>query len=80
MSAPDVDGPRVRAGDQRVERERLPGERGAVGAEPLGGGPGHGDPDRLAAGVLLGACGGVDHDALPGPGRADEDRERARGR
>ena len=58
----------------------LPGERGAVGAEALGGGPGHGDPDRLVAGVLLRAGGGVDHDALAGPGGADEDRERARGR
>jgi len=31
-----VDSPRVRAGDQRVEGECLPGEGGAVGAEPLG--------------------------------------------
>ena len=69
-----VDGPRVRAGDQRVEGECLPGERGAVGAEPLGGGTGHGDPERLVAGVLLRACGGVDHHALAGAGGADEDR------
>ena len=33
--------------------------------------------DRVVAGVLLGASGRVDHDALPGPGGADEHRERA---
>ena len=70
----DVDGPRVRAGDQRVEGECLPGQRGAVGAEPLCGGPGHGDPDRLSPGGLLRTGGGVDHDSLAGPGGADEDR------
>ena len=70
----DVDGARVCAGDQRVQGERLPGERGAVGAEALGCGAGHGDADRLAAGVLLCAGGGVDHDSLAGPGGADEDR------
>ena len=70
----DVDGARVRAGDQRVQSECLSGERGAVRAEPLCGGPGHGDPDRLAAGVLLGAGGGVDHYTLAGPGGADEHR------
>ena len=69
-----VDGPRVCAGDQRVQGERLPGERGAVRAEPLCGGPGHGDPDRLPPGVLLRTGGGVDHHSLAGPGGTDEDR------
>ena len=69
-----VDGPRVCAGDQRVQGECLSGERGAVRAEPLCCGAGHGDPDRLAPGVLLRAGGGVDHHSLAGPGWADEDR------
>ena len=76
----DVDAPRLCAGDERVERERLPGQGGTVRAEPLGGGPGDSDPDRAVAGVLLGAGGGVDHDTLPGAGGADEDRARARDR
>ena len=70
-----VDGPRVRAGDQRVQGECLPGQRGAVRAEALGGGAGYGDPDRLAPGVLLRAGGGVDHHSLAGPGWADEHRD-----
>jgi hypothetical protein len=70
----DVDGAGVRAGDERVEGECLPGERGAVGSEALGGGAGDGDGDRLPSGVLLRAHGGVDHDSLAGPGGPDEDR------
>ena len=31
-------------------------------------------PERLMAGVLLGAGGGVDHDALAGAGGTDKDR------
>jgi hypothetical protein len=62
------------AGDERVERQRLPGERGAVLAEALRGGTGHRDPQRLVADVLLGAGGGVDDDALAGAGGSDEDR------
>ncbi len=74
-----VDGSRVRAGDQRVEGECLPGECGAIGAEALGGGAGHGDADRPVSGVLLGACDGVDHypltcSALTCSGRADKHR------
>jgi hypothetical protein len=69
-----VDGRGVCAGDQRVKGECLSGERGAVGAEPLGRGTGHGDPDRFPPGVLLRACGGVDHYSLAGAGGADEDR------
>ena len=69
-----MDGARVRAGDQRVQSECLSGERGAVGAEALGGGPGHRDPDRLSPGGLLRAGGGVDHHALAGSGGADEHR------
>ncbi len=72
--AAHVDGPRVCAGDQRVQGECLSGERGAVGAEALCGGPGDGDSDRVSPGVLLCAGGGVDHDSLAGPGGADEDR------
>ena len=74
VSLAHVEVPVLGARDQRVQGERVPGEGGAVGAEALGGGAGHGDPDRLAAGVLLGARGGVDHDALAGPGGADQDR------
>ena len=61
-------------GDESVKRERLSGERGTVLAEALGGRAGHGDPERLVSGGLLGTGGGVDHDALAGAGRADEDR------
>ena len=71
----DAHGARVRAGDQRVQGERASGKRGAVGAESLGGGAGYGYADRVAAGELLCACGGVDHDALAGPGGADENRD-----
>jgi len=59
---------------ERVERERLPGERGAVLAETLCGRAGHGDSERLVSGELLGAGRGVDDDSLAGTGRADEDR------
>ena len=52
----------------------MAGERGAVLAEALRGGPGHRDPQRLVAGVLLGSGGGVDDDALAGAGGPDEDR------
>ncbi len=62
------------ARDERVEGERVPGERGAVLAEALRGGPGHRDPERLVADVLLGSGGGVDDDALAGAGGSDEDR------
>ena len=31
-------------------------------------------PEGAVTGVLLGPGGRVDHDTLPGPGRADEDR------
>ncbi len=64
----------VYAGDERVEGERLSFERGAVLAEPLRGGARDGDPERAAAGELLGARGGVDHDALAGARGADENR------
>jgi len=70
----DVDAPRVCAGYQRVQSECLSSQCGAVGAEPLCGGTGYGDPDRLVPGLLLRAGGGVDHDSLAGPGGADEDR------
>ena len=52
----------------------LPASAGTVVAEALRGRPGHRDAEGLAAGVLLGAGGGVDHDALAGAGRSDEDR------
>jgi hypothetical protein len=68
-----VDGPGVYAGDQRVEGERVSAESWAVGAETLSGRPGHGDTDCPAAGVLLGARGGVDHHALAGSGGTNED-------
>jgi hypothetical protein len=70
----DVDAARVRSRDERVEREGLPLEHRAVGAQSLGGRPGHGDPDSCPSGRLLGACGRVDHDALPCAGGADERR------
>ncbi len=69
----DLDCPGVGAGDQGVERERVSSEGRAVCSKALGRRPGHSDADRAVAGVLLGASGGVDHDALPGSGRADED-------
>ena len=62
------------ARDERVEGQGSPGERGAVLAEALRGGPGHRDPQRLIADVLLGSGGGVDDDALAGAGGSDEDR------
>ena len=43
-------------------------------------GSGDGDAEHLAPGVLLGACGGVDHDALAGAGWADEDGQALRAR
>jgi hypothetical protein len=69
-----VDGPRVRTGNQGVQGECPPGKRGAVSPESLCGGAGYGDPDSLAPGVLLRACGSVDHHTLAGPGGADEHR------
>ena len=69
----DVELPALDTGHERVERERLPGERGAVLAESLRGGARDGDPEGLVAGELLGARGGVDHDALAGAGGADQD-------
>ncbi len=51
-----------------------PASAGTVAAEPLRGGPGHRDPQRLMAGELLGAGGGVDHNALAGACGPDEDR------
>ena len=74
VSGSDLEPPVFHARDERVEGQRLTGERRAVLAEPLRGGPGHRDPERLAAGELLGPRGGVDHDALAGAGRADQDR------
>ena len=66
--------PCLRPGDERVERERPSGERGAVLAEALRGRAGHRDPERGVAGELLGAGGGVDHHALACARWADEDR------
>ncbi len=54
--------------------EVRPRERGAVLAETLRGGAGHGNAERRTAAVLLGAGGGVDDDALADAGGADEDR------
>ena len=62
------------ARDERVERQRLSGERGTVAAETLRRRPGHRDAQRLMARELLGPGGGVDHHALAGPGGPDEDR------
>ena len=67
-----LDGPCVRAGDQRVQGERAFGKRRAVGSQALGCRARYGDPDRLTSGVLLRASNGVDHDSLAGPGGADE--------
>ena len=55
-----------------------PASAGLADAEALGGGPGHGDTEHLTPGDLLGPCGGVDHDTLPGSGGADQDREALR--
>ena len=41
--------------------------------EALRSGPGDRDPVGVAAGVLLGERGGIDHDALPGTGGPDQD-------
>lgn len=61
-------------GDERVESERGALQGGTVAAEPLRGGPGDGDPACFATVQLLCACGSIDHDALPGAGRPDQDR------
>ncbi len=74
----DLDYPRVCAGDERVEGDCLSGERWAVSSQALSCRPGYGYADRVVAGVLLGACGGVDHDALPSAGGADEDSKALR--
>ena len=50
VSGADLEVPRVRTRDQRIEGQRAAVERGAVRPEPLGRGPRHGDPDHLAAG------------------------------
>ena len=69
----DLDYSRVCAGDQSVERERVSSEGRAVRSKALGCRPGYGYTDRVMAGLLLGVSSSVDHDALPGSGRADED-------
>ena len=61
------------SGNKCVERERPSRERGAVLAKALRGRTGHRDPERRVSGELLGASGGVDHHALAGARRADED-------
>ena len=57
-----------------VQGERASGQSGAVRSQALGCRAGHGDPDRLASGVLLRAGNGIDHHSLAGPRRPDEDR------
>ncbi len=51
---------------------------GRVLAEALGGAPGEGDTNRVAAGVTLGLGGRFEHDAFAGPGGADEHRDALR--
>ncbi len=76
----DAHGACVCASDQCVQGERASGKRGAVRAESLGGGARYGHADGVAAGELLCACGCVDHDALAGPGGANEHRDSLRPR
>jgi hypothetical protein len=64
----------VERGHEAVDRARAALQcRGGL-AEALRGPPGDGDAVDLAAGLLLGMRGGVDHDALAGAGRSDEHR------
>lgn len=73
-SVVDVEPALLHARHERIQRERLPSKRRTVIAEALCGGPRDSDSQRAVAGVLLGACGSVDHHALAGPGGADKDR------
>ena len=70
VSGPDARArpcPRVRPA--RPGSACCPARAGLSAPEPLGGRARDGDADHLASGGLLGACGRVDHDPLPGPGR-----------
>ena len=75
MSASTCELAALHARDERVDGEHLFGERGAVLAETLGAvDPDTATPASDGRRELLGAGGGVDHDALAGPGWSDEDR------
>ncbi len=62
----------LRAGDERVQRQGPPGERGAVTAEALRRRARDRGPVVWRPCGLFGPGGGVDHDALPGPGGPDK--------